>query len=365
MPLTLWQPREMFDASSTRGLLSKAPGLSPKSQSIELRIGLLNNMPDSALEATERQYVSLLEAASGPFDIKFTLFSLPGIPRGDVAMRRIQGKYVSAESMAASKLDGLIVTGREPLTQNLADEPYWTNFVEVLKWAQANTWSTIWSCLAAHAAVFYMDGITRVRGENKHCGLFECARVADHPITRNVPPHYRLPHSRWNGIPESELTRCGYKVLVRAGSAGVDSFVREGKERSLFLFFQGHLEYESETLLLEFRRDVNRYLRGEGSRYPNVPEGYFEERTLKELNEMQRLVGSRSTSEIQAHLERILSDAAPQNGWHPTAVTIYRNWLEYIALQKGRARDAGTAKRRKERPIPQSPVLQSAGATMI
>jgi homoserine O-succinyltransferase len=46
-----------------------------------LTIGLVNNMPDSALQATERQFTQLLKAAAGNSRIHFHCFSLPSIKR--------------------------------------------------------------------------------------------------------------------------------------------------------------------------------------------------------------------------------------------------------------------------------------------
>jgi len=46
-----------------------------------LRIALVNNMPDAALEDTELQFFELLSAASGDLPIQVELYSLPGIPR--------------------------------------------------------------------------------------------------------------------------------------------------------------------------------------------------------------------------------------------------------------------------------------------
>jgi homoserine O-succinyltransferase len=334
MAVTLWSPDRVSGDLPLQRSGSSGLGTPNASQDKKLAIGLLNNMPDSALEATERQFISLLGAASDSFSIELSLLAMPGIPRGEVALRRIQERYVSTELLDELKLDGLIVTGREPLTPNLSDEPYWASFVQVLEYARENTFSTIWSCLAAHAAVLHMDGIKRVRSDEKHCGVFECTAIAEHPITKNVPKLYRLPHSRWNGLSEAELSRCGYEVLTRASSAGVDSFIRQSKQRSLFLFFQGHPEYEPDTLLLEYRRDVNRFLKGEASRYPNVPAGYFDESTLKELDEIRRDTSVRLPQETMVHLDRVLSRARAANGWHATAMTIYRNWLEYMAIQK-------------------------------
>ena len=71
------------------------------------------------------------------------------------------------------------------------------------------------------------------------------------------------------------MPRGGYRLLTRSAAAGADAFVREEQGGSLFVFFQGHPEYETDTLAREYRRDVGRFLRGEREHYPAAPEGYF------------------------------------------------------------------------------------------
>ena len=334
MPVTLVPPPFDPGHPSVAHWPSRAPGKDCDPLSRELTIGLLNNMPDSAVEATERQFISLLNAAAGEICVRLVLCCLPSIPRGDQARERLDQHYVSIESLWDAGLDGLIVTGREPLSSNLREEPYWNSFVQVLDWARDNTCSTIWSCLAAHAAVLHMDNIERVRSAQKQSGIFECTRVSDHPITASVAARFRLPHSRWNGLPESELVRCGYQILSSAGSAGVDAFIR--KQGSLFLFFQGHPEYQPETILLEYRRDVLRYLRGDSSKYPGIPRGYFDSTGERELLSIQREVDTRPTEDTLTRLAAVFATLRSDAGWHTTATTIYRNWLETIATEKER-----------------------------
>ena len=48
-----------------------------------IEIGLLNNMPEAALEATEQQFLDLLGAAAGDSWVHLRFFSLPGVPRGE------------------------------------------------------------------------------------------------------------------------------------------------------------------------------------------------------------------------------------------------------------------------------------------
>jgi homoserine O-succinyltransferase len=295
-------------------------------------IGLINNMLDGALEATERQFLSLLESASEAISIRLCLYSLPGVPRNESGARHIQDFYASTDNLGEVKLDGLIVTGREPLAANLADEPYWDRFTKVVDWARDNTYSTIWSCLAAHAATQYMDDIRRVRSRHKHCGILDCARVSEHPLIAGTGSRFKLPHSRWNGITEEVLMARGYQVLTRAGDAGVDTFVRQ--EKSLFVFFQGHPEYERNTLLLEYRRDVGRYVRGEVGSYPLMPRGYFDHDTEMVLIALQHKAQSGRRQEILAEVSWILETVAIENTWNPTATAMYRNWLRYICAQK-------------------------------
>jgi homoserine O-succinyltransferase len=320
----------------------------------ELVIGLLNNMSVTALEATERQFTAMLNSASDGFSIHLKRYFFPEILQGDSAALYRDLGYESVESLWDSELDGLIVTGREPLTPSLRDEPYWNSFVQVLEWARSRGCSAIWSCLAAHAAVLHMDGIQRVRSEQKHSGIFDCTRVSDHPIAAGVPDRFRLPHSRWNGLAEADLTRCGYEVITKTEQAGVDSFVKQ--ERGLFLFFQGHPEYQSETLLLEYRRDVGRFLRGESASYPGVPRGYFGEEALRELAEIQRQAAERPLEETVERLAALFSATSRENGWHASASTIYRNWLERIASEKQLRSESDHAA------TVTAPALASAGA---
>jgi homoserine O-succinyltransferase/O-acetyltransferase len=293
-----------------------------------IRIGLVNNMSDEALKATERQFISLLDSASGNMPIHLSLYRLPGVPRRGFTAAHIRSCYSNIEELCYGDIDGLIVTGREPAAANLEDEPYWDSFTRVLGWAEENCHATIFSCLAAHAAILHLDGIRRVKTDHKVFGVFECAGGADHPLTAGTTSDFRLPHSRWHGIPEEQLRDCGYRVLTRSAEAGVDTFIKQQKR--LFVFFQGHPEYESDTLLREYRRDVRRYLKGEASRYPLMPKGYFDEASLEELTALQERALVRRSEELLPELTACLAIKRIENTWQSSAAGIYRNWLAHL-----------------------------------
>jgi len=299
-----------------------------------LEIGLVNNMPDAALEATERQFLTLLDAAASGIVVRLTLYALSDVPRTDSGRRHVSSFYSGLGDLWDSKLDGLIVTGTEPRAPNLKDEPYWGSLTSVLEWAEHSTHSTVWSCLAAHAALLHNDGIGRHALRDKRFGIFECPRVSDHHLTAGAPSRLPMPHSRWNDIPEDALTSCGYRVLTRSDHAGVDMFVKQ--QNSLFVFFQGHPEYEATTLLLEYRRDIKRFLRRERETYPPLPVGYFDGDTVAALTALRERALSDRREERLADFPTTLVAGRVTNTWRSAATRIYRNWLLYLSAQKDR-----------------------------
>jgi homoserine O-succinyltransferase len=294
-------------------------------------IGLINNMPDAALDATVRQFRALLGAAADDMVVRLILYTLPEVPRTDFGRRQVSG-YSDLRDLWDSHLDGLIVTGAEPRAAELEDEPYWNSLTRVLEWAESHTYSTILSCLAAHAGILHIDGIVRRPLGDKRFGVFTCVRVSEHPLTAAAPSRLQMPHSRWNEIPEEALLACGYRVLTRSEDAGVDSFVKQRK--SLFVFFQGHPEYDATTLLLEYRRDIGRFLRGERDTYPPMPQGYFDEETAHALTALRERALSNRREELLAEFPLAMAAGKVTNNWRSTAEGLYRNWLQYIGAEK-------------------------------
>jgi len=298
-----------------------------------IKIALVNNMPDPALQDTEMQFFELLDNAAGEIPVHLKLYSLPRVPRGELGRERLNDFYSEIEDLLNSKCDGVIITGTEPHQPELRKEPYWQVLADVLDWAERNTSSTVLSCLAAHASVLHSDGVERHGLADKRFGIFEEKTVGEHALTSRVSEPVRFPHSRWNEVRAGELASCGYTVLTESSGAGVNLFVKK-KKKSLFVHFQGHPEYSALTLLKEYRRDIKRFLRRERETYPLMPEGYFgAEATRAAANFHQRAVSERSEELIASFPEAAIAGAI-ENTWHECAHRIYRNWLHYIASKK-------------------------------
>ena len=297
-----------------------------------IEIGLVNNMPDAALEATERQFVELIQAATNDIIVRLRLYALPDVRRGDRGLQKTAARYRDVAELWDSRLDGLVVTGTEPRTADLRDEPYWPTLGKLVDWARDNTASAIWSCLAAHAAVLHTDGIERLPLAQKQFGVFDCGVVKAHPLTKGAGTQMRVPHSRHNDLPEAALASSGYRLLTRSASAGVDAFTR-AERRSLFVFFQGHPEYEGDTLLREYRRDIGRFLRGEREHYPAAPQNYFNDAAAAAAEAFRaRALNDRRESLIAGFPMRTL-EAGSDGAWHRPAVRIYENWLRDLRVR--------------------------------
>jgi homoserine O-succinyltransferase len=304
-----------------------------ESQTDGLRLALINNMPDPALEDTELQFFELLDIASGSAPVFLKLYSLTGVPRTDRGERHLNSFYWGMDDLWNGRCDGVIMTGTEPRRPDLRQEGYWPVLTQVLDWAERNTTSTVLSCLAAHAGVLHSDGIGRHALSDKQFGVFEFAKTADHQLTAGTSATVRFPHSRWNEVQAEELTASGYIVVTQSAEGGVDSFVKK-KKRSLFVHFQGHPEYNAQTLLKEYRRDIKRFLRGERETYPSMPRGYFDTDATALLNNFREVVGSDRREKLMEGFPEAAIVSGLQNTWHTSAVSFYTNWLEYLVDNK-------------------------------
>jgi homoserine O-succinyltransferase len=294
-----------------------------------IHVGLVNNMPDAALRATELQFARLLKASAGTLDVRLRLFSLRSIPRSEDTSSRMAGFYDDAGFLQAANIDALIITGAQPSTADLRDEPYWAELAHLIDWAEIGTISTLFSCLAAHAAVLHLDGIARRPLANKLSGVYDSARVEDDPLFFNTAPSVPVPHSRRNDIAESDLAAKGYRVLSRLSNGQTDIFTREPPGQSRFVFFQGHPEYDPGTLGREYLRDMGRFLRGECDERPALPENYFDRATE------DRLWAMAGESDLTRFNEIVIS-ALPRQMWRSNTIKLFGNWLTLVAAAKAR-----------------------------
>lgn len=316
---------------TTASLAGTAPGAAPPNGDT-LVVALLNNMPDAALETTEQQFRELLTAAAGArYAIRLRRFSFPELIRGDAGRSYVRDHYERIEALWCGEFDGLIVTGAEPRTATLPEEVYWPSLTRLVDWASESATPVVWSCLAAHAAVLYLNGIERRRLGEKISGLFRCEKSGDHSLMSGLPSSWRIPHSRLNTLDSDRLVAAGYELMSFSAEAGADAFVLRG--RAPFVFFQGHPEYDAGALYREYKRDVGRFLAGTMDRYPEMPRGYFSSEMSRALLAFRARAERDRSRELLEDFPGRDGSGHPPHAWRDVAIRLYSNWLDQLAMR--------------------------------
>jgi len=296
----------------------------------ELHVGFLNMMPDAALEATERQFISLVGGCNRIAQFFVYPFSLPGLSRGDETNEYIERYYSKFEELQETGLDALIITGANVSNPELETEAFWDPLMQVIGWAQENVASTLCSCLATHAVLKHFHGIDRQPMPQKRWGVFSHRIAApQHPLLREINTRFDVPHSRYNDISRAQFENADLAVLVESEQGGVHMAVSPDQFRTIY--FQGHPEYDTNSLLKEYKREVLRYLNGELQNTPPFPDHYFPERAARVA---ERFVQEARTAlwedrPLPDFLEKEISPEL-DNTWGDTAKAIIANWLGLV-----------------------------------
>jgi len=293
----------------------------------ELHIGVLNMMPDTALAATERQFFRLVGESNAIAQFYMHPFTLKELKRGAEAQDHVARHYETFEQIKEQGLDALIVSGANVTQPDLSKEPFWKPLIEVIDWAHANVTSTLCSCLATHAVLQFRYAQKRRHLGFKRWGVYS-HRVVDrqHPLVADVNTRFDVPHSRFNQIDRSQFADAGLRVLVESEEAGVHLATSEDGFR--LVFFQGHPEYDTVSLLKEYKREVARFATGESSDHPPLLDNYFSLKSraiLAEHREHVRAALSAGRSVPEFPESRIAANL--DNTWHDTAEAVIDNWV--------------------------------------
>jgi homoserine O-succinyltransferase/O-acetyltransferase len=293
----------------------------------ELHLGLLNMMPDAALAATERQFFRLVGESNPIAQFYIHPFTLEEIPRGPEAAEHIRKYYRPLRQIQEEGLDALIITGANVTRPDLSAESFWEPLIGVIDWASENVTSVLCSCLATHAVLQFRHGQRRRRLRAKRWGVFS-HRVLDraHPLVHDINTRFDVPHSRFNDISREQFEAAGLRVLVESDEAGVLLAVSEDLFRVIFI--QGHPEYDTISLLKEYKREVGRFARGDLDEYPPFPDSYFSPQVQAVLDEYQdRIRESIGRDDTLPEFPDHLIVPTLHNTWRDTAEAIVGNWI--------------------------------------
>ena len=296
----------------------------------ELHIGLLNMMPDKALEATERQFFRLVGESNQIARFYLHPFTLKELQRGREGREHVEKYYKSFEQIQTDGLDALIITGANVVDPALDRQEFWAPLIDVVDWACDNVTSILCSCLATHAVLQFRYKQKRIPLSGKCWGVYS-HRVRDrsHPLVAGVNTRFDVPHSRFNAVTPQQFAAAGLNVLVESERAGVHLAASEDGLR--LVFFQGHPEYDANSLFKEYKREVLRYMGGETDTYPPFPQNYFSLQTRAILVEYrERVMAARKRGrELPEFPEQLISPGL-DNTWHDSGEAVINNWIGQV-----------------------------------
>jgi len=353
MPLVAHHPLPAFEKLRQHGekVLSLDDAL--RQDIRELHVGLLNMMPDAALTATEMQFMRLVGSCNQIAQFFVYPFTLPALPRGAESQAYIDHYYKSFDEIRAMGLDALIITGANVSNPSLDQEAFWEPLKEVIKWAETHVTSVLCSCLATHALVKLLYHIERkpLPG-GKLWGVYNHHVVhKEHPLLRDINTRFDVPHSRFNAVLREPLEQAGLTILIESAQAGVHMAV--SPDQFGIVYFQGHPEYDTNSLLKEYKREVTRFFNGERDDYPPCPESYFCDDASAIVERYRQAVLSAVNSGQpmpdfpEDHIEPLLD-----NTWRDTAKGIVNNWLGLV-YEHTDFNARGRKKISSESPIPE------------
>jgi homoserine O-succinyltransferase len=207
--------------------------------------------------------------------------------------------YRLFDDIKEKQYDGLIITGAPLALLDYEQVTFWDKICEVFDWAEKNVTSTMFSCWAAHAALYHHYGLQRKLRTNKLAGVYQHHPVDPRePLTRGFEEEFNVPHSRYGYIDEADYaTIADLKIIAQSNKAGVYLVASTNKQQ---VYLTGHPEYDASTLDEEFRRDLTL------DRASSIPENYY-----------------------------INNDTAlpPHSSWRSHGSLLFTNWLNYYVYQ--------------------------------
>ena len=286
-------PERLASAALLRGESIEVLQQSSQDSAV-LRIGLLNLMPDKS--RTEVQFGRLLGATGRQVEL---VLGLPVSHRAGAAGMEHYARWGKAS--LPRNLDGLIVTGAPLEHVPFEDVVYWRDLVQICDWAAAHVSSTIYICWAAFAALHSFHDVPMRMLPQKLSGVFEQQVMdAQEPMIARLGTSFSCPVSRHAEVSVDDVPwQKDLVCLARSPRSGLCLVV---DERCSAFYMFNHLEYDADTLKLEYLRDSSRR-----AGIP-LPENYWHNDDISKL---------------------------PPLVWRRAAEILFANWLEILAARRG------------------------------
>ncbi len=257
-----------------------------------LRIAILNLMPEKI--KTETQLARVLGAT--PLQVEMTLLALETHKPKTTPEQHLLDFYHPWGTVKDQKFDGLIVTGAPIELLPFEEVRYWDELCAIFDWSRDHVHGLFNLCWGAQAALYHFYGIPKYQMPAKAFGVFRHSVVNPRSLLmRGLNDELPVPVSRYTENHRQDFESHDHlEVLLESADTGI-SLVYDHTLNHVHMF--NHLEYDSDTLGSEYRRDVEK---GDAI---GVPANYFPDDQ---------------------------PDQEPVNCWRSNGHILYGNWLNLL-----------------------------------
>ena len=260
-----------------------------------MEVGILNLMPNKM--ETEEQFLRLL--SNTPLQVNIDLIRIDNQAPKNTPAAHMDNFYVEFDDVANKKYDGLIVTGAPLAHLAYQDVKYWEKMTLIMDWARRHVQSTLFSCWAAHAAIYHFFGKNRQIRDHKLSGVYRHFVQNEHDeLLRGFDPAFYAPQSRYGEISLADYASIPeLNVLAKWDEGGAYIVASEDKR---LVFVTGHPEYDPDSLKQEYQRDLST------NGQPQIPVNYFVDND---------------------------PNKDPMVNWRAHGSLLFTNWLNYYVYQ--------------------------------
>ncbi|MCR5699042.1 MAG: homoserine O-succinyltransferase [Treponemataceae bacterium] len=261
-----------------------------------LKIAIVNLMPTKI--ATETQLLRLL--GNSPIQVEISLVNMSSHQSKNTSEEHLERFYISSEEALTKKFDGMIITGAPVEQIPFEQVDYWDELCKIMDYAKENVFCTLFICWGAQAGLYHYYGVPKYDLDKKLFGIYQNYKttVAE-PLLRGFDDIFPSPISRHTEIRAEDIKKNpNLEILAEGEESGV-LLVKSKDNRQIFM--TGHLEYDTETLGAEYRRDLD------AGKQIEMPKNYF-----PDDNPWR----------------------APISTWRSHAHLFYSNWLNYYVYQE-------------------------------
>lgn len=261
-----------------------------------LRVVILNLMPTKII--TETQLLRLL--SNTPLQLELILLHPMSHNSRHTPREHLLRFYRTFPEIKAEKFDGMIITGAPVENLKFNEVDYWDELSAIMDWSVTNVFSTFFLCYAAQAGLYHYYGIPKYLLPQKIFGVFpHYATRKNAALLRGFDDIFFVPHSRHAEVKKEDIEKIPeLEILAESPEAGIYIVSRtDGRQ----VFVTGHSEYDSDTLRVEYERDLSKGLA------ISPPKNYFPDDDPQQ---------------------------EPRVNWRSHASLLFANWLNYCVYQE-------------------------------